>query len=61
MTHQPRHMIWMTVVFKAVFTKSEAQTAKHPQEKRVVLTSATQETGKHRTFIPLKSLKSLHI
>lgn len=44
----------MTMVFKAVFTKSEAQTIKHPQEKRVVWTSPTRETRKHRTFIPVE-------
>lgn len=44
----------MTMVFKAVFTKSAAQTIKRPQEKRVVLTSPTRETRKHRTFIPVE-------
>lgn len=44
----------MSMVFKAVFTKSETQTIKHPQEKRIVLTSPTRETRKHRTFIPVE-------
>lgn len=50
----------MTVVFKAVFTKSEAQDAEHPQEKRVVLTIPTEKQENNRTFIPVKSLKTLN-
>lgn len=48
------HFTWSEwpMLFKPVFTKSEAQAAKDPQKIWAVLTSPTRETRKHRAFHP---------